>query len=546
MRFMRTVFYNARVYTGTLPLCQAFAVEDGRFVQVGSDAELLASASENASAVDLQGRFVCAGFNDSHMHLLNYGRSLSEAPLASHTDSLADMLACLKDFLRDHPVEEGQWLTGRGWNQDYFTDVSRMPDRWDLDSVSTEIPIMITRACGHCCVVNSCVLELAGIGPGTQSPDGGSIGMENGEPDGRLYENAIELLNGFLPLPDREALKEMIRLACAELNRYGITSAQTDDYFLFRSIPFETVNEAYRELEAEDRLSVRIYEQANFIAPDELKRFVESGNVTGAGSDLFRIGPLKIVGDGALGSRTAHLSLPYADDGQNRGFSLLSGQQMNAMVSYAHAHGMQVAIHAIGDACLDQVLNAIDLALQAHPRADHRHGVVHCQVSRPDQLRRIRELGLHVYAQSIFLDYDNHIVPRLLPPELAESSYSWKTLLESGVSVSNGSDCPVELPDVMGGIECAVTRCSKDGTGPYLPQEAFTVQEALDSLTIRGAEASFEEKRKGRIQAGYHADFVVLGRDPFETDARELHRIPVLATYLAGRCVYQASDPVIS
>ena len=535
---MRTVFYNARIYTGTLPLCQAFAVEDGRFVQVGSDAELLASASENAPAVDLQGRFVCAGFNDSHMHLLNYGRSLSEAPLALHTDSLADMLACLKDFLRDHPVQEGQWLTGRGWNQDYFTDVSRMPDRRDLDSVSSEIPIMITRACGHCCVVNSRVLELAGIGPGTKSPDGGSIGMENGEPDGRLYENAIELLNGFLPLPDKKALKEMIRLACAELNRYGITSAQTDDYFLFRSIPFETVNEAYRELEAEGRLSVRIYEQANFITPDELKRFVESGNVTGAGSDLFRIGPLKIVGDGALGSRTAHLSLPYADDGQNRGFSLLSDEQMNAMVSYAHAHGMQVAIHAIGDACLDQVLNAIDLALQAHPHADHRHGVVHCQVSRPDQLRRIRELGLHVYAQSIFLDYDNHIVPRLLPQDLAASSYSWKTLLKCGVSVSNGSDCPVELPDVMEGIECAVTRCSLDGTGPYLPQEAFTVQEALDSFTIRGAEASFEGNCKGRIREGFLADFVVLGRDPFETDARELHRIPVLATYLGGRCVY--------
>lgn len=123
---MRTVFYNARVYTGTLPLCQAFAVEDGCFVQVGSDAELLASVPKNASAVDLQGRFVCAGFNDSHMHLLNYGKSLSEAPLASHTDSLAGMLACLKHFLRDHPVRKGQWLTGRGWNQDYFTDVSRM------------------------------------------------------------------------------------------------------------------------------------------------------------------------------------------------------------------------------------------------------------------------------------------------------------------------------------------------------------------------------------------------------------------------------------
>ena len=440
---MKTVYYNGRVYTGTLPLCQAFAVEDGRFVQVGSDADLLSSVSGNASAVDLQGRFVCAGFNDSHMHLLNYSQSLHDAQLAGHTNSLADVLACLKDFLHRHHMREGQWLTGRGWNQDYFSDVSRLPDRRDLDSISSVIPIMITRSCGHCCVVNSRVLQLAGIGPDTPNPDGGSIGMENGEPDGRLYDNAIELLNDVLPLPSGDELKEMIGLACAELNRYGVTSAQTDDYFLFRSLPFEAVNDAYRELEAEGKLSVRVYEQANFTTLEELKRFVESGNVTGTGSDLFRIGPVKIVGDGALGSRTAHLSRPYADDGQNRGFSLLSDGQMSAMVSYAHAQGMQIAIHAIGDACLDQVLNAFAHALQEQPRNDHRHGVVHCQVSRPDQLRRIHDLNLHVYAQSVFLDYDNHIVHRLLPPELAASSYSWKTLLKNGVSVSNGSDCPV-------------------------------------------------------------------------------------------------------
>ena len=539
---MRTIYHHGRVYPGELPLCQAFAVEDGRFVRVGSDEELLAFAREGDALVDLQGRFVCAGFNDSHMHLLNFGQSLHAAQLAGHTGSLADLLAYLREYLQGHPVREGQWLTGRGWNQDYFQDVSRMPDRRDLDGISAEIPIMITRACGHCCVVNSRVLELAGIGPDTPSPDGGSIGMENGRPDGRLYDNAMDLLSEVLPLPDQEELKEMIRLACAELNRFGVTSSQTDDYCVFRSIPFETVNAAYRELEDSGELSVRVYEQSNFTTLPELQRFVEAGNVTGAGTELFKIGPLKMLGDGALGSRTAHLSQAYADDENNCGFSLFSDEHMNAMVSYAHAHGMQVAIHAIGDACLDQVLNAVDLALREHPRADHRHGVVHCQVSRPDQLRRIRELDMHVYAQSIFLDYDNHIVNRLLRPELAESSYSWKTLLDSGVSVSNGSDCPVELPDVMEGIECAVTRCSLDGTGPYLPGEAFSVQEALDSFTVHSAEASFEEDRKGRIREGYLADFVILGRDPFETAPRELHRIPILATYLGGRCVYAAPE----
>ena len=203
---------------------------------------------------------------------------------------------------------------------------------------------------------------------------------------------------------------------------------------------------------------------------------------------------------------------------------------------------MQIAIHAIGDACLDQVLDAIEQALKEHPREDHRHGVVHCQVSRLDQLERIRRLQMHVYAQSVFLDSDNHIVNRLLRPELAASSYSWKTLLRSGVSVSNGSDCPVEPPDVMKGIECAVTRCSLDGTGPSLPREAFTVQEALDSFTFRSAEASFDENRKGRIREGYLADFVILGQDPFRCEPRQLHSIPVLASYLNGVCVYRMQD----
>jgi predicted amidohydrolase YtcJ len=143
-----------------------------------------------------------------------------------------------------------------------------------------------------------------------------------------------------------------------------------------------------------------------------------------------------------------------------------------------------------------------------------------------------------VYAQSIFLDYDLHIVEERAGKELANSSYSWKTLMEKGVTVSNGSDCPVELPNVMGGIQCAVTRCDLNGNGPYLPAEAFTVQEALDSFTKAGAKASFEEGTKGEIKPGMLADFVVLGEDPFAADPSTIKDIPILATYLGGKKVY--------
>ena len=536
---MADIYCNRKVFTGELPLISAFAVENGRFIAAGSDAEVLNIKKAGDTLTDLHGAFVCPGFNDSHMHLLNFGQVLLSAQLQDHTGSLRDVLDTLMRHLAEHPLREGAWLTGRGWNQDYFTDVHRMPDRFDLDKVSDKIPIMITRTCGHCCVLNSKALALAGIDAETVSPPGGSIGMQNGMPDGRLYDNAMDLLIGKLPTPDKEGIKDMIRLACRELNGFGITSTQTDDYCVFREIPPEVVNEAYRELEASGELTVRVYEQCNFTEPDELRTFIQKGNTTGTGSDMFKIGPLKLLGDGALGSRTAHLSIPYVGT-ENCGFSLFSKEKLNELVSIANAGGMQVAVHAIGDACLDRVLDAIELALAENPREDHRHGIVHCQITRKDQLDRIEKLGLNIYAQSVFLDYDNHIVTRIVDPKLYRTSYNWKTLLRAGVNVSNGSDCPVELPDVMKGIECAVTRRSLDGTGPYLEDQAFTVLEALQSFTVNGAKSSFEENEKGRIGKGYSADFVILDSDPFETAARSLHSIRVRETFLGGRRVFKA------
>ena len=532
---MKTAYYNARVYTGALPLRGAFTVENGFFTQVGGNEEILSALSPADARVDLGGRFVCAGFNDSHMHLLGFGSTLRGAQLSGHTGSLSGMLAYLREYLKNDPPREGQWLLGRGWNQDLFSDVRRMPDRHDLDAVSREVPIMLSRACGHCSVVNTKALDICGIGPGTVSPEGGAVGFEDGYPDGRLYDNAIELAQRALPPPGRGEIRDMLHAACREVNRYGVTSVQTDDLKVFPGVPWQTILGIYREMEQDGSLTVRVTEQAQFTDTEELLAFIEAGNVSGAGSAMFRIGPVKLLGDGSLGSRTAYLSRPYADDPGTRGFPLYTQERLNEMVSLAHSHGMQLAVHAIGDACLDMVLDATARALKAHPRRDHRHGIVHCQITRPDQLRRIREMGLHVYAQSIFLDYDNHIVEKRAGKDLAGTSYSWKTLKDMGVSVSNGSDCPVEKPDVMAGVECAVTRVSLDGTGPYLPGEAFTVKEALDSFTLRGAEASFEERFKGRIAPGYAADFTVLGEDPFEADPRGLHRIPVDGCYLGGK-----------
>jgi len=529
---MKTAYFNGLVYTGEMPLQQAFLVDNDRFAAVGSDAEILAMNTDRQ--VDLQGNFVCAGFNDSHMHLLNLGQALTVAPLACHTATLKDMVDCLKQT----PPGRGGWILGRGWNQDYFTDVSRMPTRFDLDAVSTEHRVCAVRACGHALCINSRALELLDITADTPQPEGGQILLENGQPNGIFFDNAMDLVYAAIPNPDKENIKDMIRSACRRLNSYGITSCQSDDFCVFQTLPWQVVQEAYQELEASGELTVRVYEQANFTSLPALRCYVEAGNTTGTGTALFRVGPLKMLGDGALGARTAFLSRPYADEPATRGLSVFTPEDFDSLIGYAHEHGMQVAVHCIGDACLDLVLNSMEKALAAHPRQDHRHGIVHCQITRPDQLERIRRNSLHVYAQTIFLDYDIHIVQQRVGEDFAQSSYSWKTLMKKGTTVSNGSDCPVELPDVMAGIQCAVTRCDLKGFGPYLPEEAFTVQEALDSYTKTGAYACFEEGIKGRIQPGMLADFVILGENPFETDHASIKNIPILETRLGGNQVY--------
>jgi len=529
---MKTLYCNAQVYTGQLPLQQAFVTEDDRILCVGSREACLACRPD--ATVDLQGCFVCAGFNDSHMHLLSYGHALSIAPLAQHTRSLEEMLHCLAQT----EPGPGGWILGRGWNQDLFTDVQRMPNRWDLDRVSLTHPVCVTRACGHALTVNSKALELLGITADTPQPEGGEIVLENGQPNGVLLDNAMDLVHAALPCPDKEEVKQLLRTACRALNGYGVTSCHSDDYCVFQALPWQTVNEAYRELEQSGELTVRVYEQANFTTVEALAAFVQAGNTTGVGTDRFRIGPLKLLGDGALGARTAYLTKPYADAPDTRGLSVFPPEAFDALIGFANAHGMQVAVHCIGDACLDLVLNSIEKALAEHPRTDHRHGIVHCQITRPDQLERIAKNKLQVYAQSIFLDYDIHIVHQRVGKALAQTSYSWKTLLDTGATVSNGSDCPVELPNVLGGIQCAVTRCDLNGEGPYLPQQAFTVQQALDSFTKAGAYASFEEGTKGQLLPGMPADFVVLAENPFTTQPDKLNSITVLQTYLAGKQVF--------
>ena len=537
---MRTIYTGGQVFTGALPLAEAFIVEDGCFLSVGTDAQILSLRQEGDAIVPLEGGFVCPGFNDSHMHLLNYGNTMEMCDLTgAATTSLAALQDALRAFAAEHP--EG-WLLGRGWNQDYFSPAGDIPTRHDLDAISADRPICITRCCGHCLTVNTRALELLGLDASTPVPEGGAIDVDaDGRLTGVFRDTAMVLVQSRLPKPTRDDMKRMIRTACKALNSVGVTSCQSDDFCCFENVDWRDVLAAFQEVEQEGGLTVRVYEQSQLTNMQELQAFLDMGYTTGVGSELFRIGPLKMLGDGSLGARTAYLSQSYADAPGEKGIAIFTQEQFNDMVALARSRNMSAAIHAIGDGILDRVLNAYEYAAKLYPDANVRSGVVHVQLTRPDQLQRMKELGLHAYVQTIFIDYDSHIVHARAGEQLAGTSYAFREMQQLGITVSNGTDSPVENPNPMRGLQCAVTRQPLDGSlPPYRPEEALSVENALQIYTAGGAYASFEEETKGKIAPGMLADFTVLAENPFDVPTGDIHKIQTRATYLGGKCVHPA------
>ena len=535
---MINIYYNGKVFTGDDTLQQAFVVKEGKFIYVGNNEDALKYKDENAEIIDLDGKFVCPGFNDSHMHVLGYGYSLKMIELSKNTSSLKEVKDTIQNYIDSNTLRENEWILGRGWNHDYFKDVNSFPTKDDLDNVSKDYPICIIRACGHVCVVNSKALELASINKNTAQIEGGQFDIDkNGEPNGIFRENALNLIYNKIPKPDKEDIKNMILKACKSLNSYGVTSAQTDDFIVFPGLDYEIIIDAYKELTIEEKLTVKIYEQAQLAQKEELENFLAKGYTTGVGDNYFKIGPLKLLGDGSLGARTAYLNEPYSDDDKTSGICTYTQEQFDDMVELAHKNNMQVAIHAIGDKAMDMVVNSIEKALNNYPRNNHRHGVVHCQLTTENLLNRFRDLQLHAYVQSIFLDYDINIVEDRIGPYRSKTSYNFNRLFKD-TTMSNGSDCPVELPNVLNGIYCAVSRKTLTGKGPFLPNEAMSVKDALLSFTKMGAYASFEEDIKGEIAVDKFADFVILSDNILDIDVDKIKDVKVLNTFIDGKCVY--------
>nr|WP_276537065.1 amidohydrolase [Anaerosalibacter massiliensis] len=497
---------------------------------------------DNTEVVDLEGKLLLPGFNDSHMHLLMYSYHIQNVNLVG-TTSIGNIIERTKKFIKERNIASGKWILGIGWNQDYFTEGERVfPTRYDLDKISTEHPIVFTRVCYHIVIANSKAMELAGITKDSPQIEGGKFDLdENGEPIGIFREKAQGLITSHIPESTVEEIKEMLIEGMKNANKCGITSVQTDDFEAIPGKNYENIIKAYKELNEEGKINLRIYEQCLLPSMGRLKGFLDSGYRTGHGDDFFKIGPLKLLGDGSLGARTAALTKPYADCPDTYGIPVFTQEEIDELVEIAHNSDMQIAVHCIGDKAMYMAFEAIEKALAKSPRKDHRHGIVHCQITDEYLLNKFKELNAVAYIQPIFLDYDWKIAESRIGGELLKTCYNWRTLLHSGVHLGFGSDAPVESFNVLNGIYEAVTSKDLNGEpeGGWKPDQTLTVEEAVYGFTMGGAYTSFEENGKGSIEEGKLADMVVLSRDIFEIPEDEIKDVEVEMTIFNGKIVYK-------
>jgi predicted amidohydrolase YtcJ len=500
------------------PEAEAFFVRNGKIVAVGSSEEISKHVGNNTKVILGKGRTVVPGFIDCHAHMAAFGLFLQRLDLRG-VKSIAEIRERLRDY-EDQNIRT-TWILGGRWDQEKLVE-KRYPTRWDLDEAVADKPVFLERVCGHIGVANSKALQLAHLTQGI-TIDGGALDIDSktGLLNGIVRENAIALVRKAIPKRNLKELKAACVLACQKAAEVGLTGV----HWLVESADELRV---LKELYAEEQLPLRVYLG---ISVELLNELVNLGLLTGFGSDMVRIGFVKILADGSLGARTAALKKPYSDKPESSGMMLYSQRKLNQLVLKAHVAELQVAVHAIGDCAIHNVLDVFEKVLELHPRVDHRHRVEHCSVLDPSLIERMKRLGVVVSVQPFFLVSDFWTVSRV-GKERACWIHPFRTLFDEGLVVASGSDCPVATIDPLKGIWAAVSR--KGST-----QESLTVQQALKTYTLNAAYASFEENIRGTIEAGKLADFTVLSDSLFSMTPDEIRNVVVDMTVVGGKVVYR-------
>lgn len=531
---MKTILKSGKIYVEKNNFQEAIFIENGIIQKVGNNEEILKNDADNT--IDLQGKTVLPGLNDSHMHISCVGDAMTSCNLTS-AKSIDDTITLGKKYLENN--KDIVALNGRGWNQDYFTSgEKRLLNRFDLDKISTEIPIVFERVCGHVIVGNTKAIEILGVDENTVV-DGGEIEVGNdGKLNGIFNENAIRLIQSAIPeKSNNEREKDFLKAAKYALS-VGLTTVQSCD-IMYKD--YKCMSEIIHNIYDNNKTKLRYYPQFNFQDINDFKEYLETELKTGKYDEKFLSkGALKLFKDGSLGARTALMLKNYEDASSTKGVAALSDKQMQDLCDLATENGITVVTHAIGDGAIESVINAYENTMK-DGKNPLRHGIVHCQITSMEQLKRIAKLNIAVMYQPIFLDYDLKIVESRVGKKLASTSYAFNTLNNLGAPISFGTDSPVEDCNPFPNIYCAVTRQGIDGKPDdgFYPNEKMSVEDAVDAYTIGSAFNEFKEDTKGRLKPGYVADLIILDKDIFTINSTNIKDIKVEKTMIDGEFVFE-------
>ncbi len=513
---------------------QAVFARGGVIEALGTDKEILALCDTKTVVLDMKGRYILPGITDTHNHLLSAGRSLETLDL-SDARSIDEMIGKGRHFLAENAILPDGWFFARGWDQNRMAE-KRFPNRYDLDLISSDIPLFFERSCGHIAALNSKALDILKIGAGFRISGGVINTDERGEPNGVVSEAAVNWVRMNIPEHSTETLRHWYALATEKMIRHGITSVQTDDLEMVGRT--QGVFDLYEAMEEEDKMPLRIAQQWHLRDEAELEAFIENGN-NKRGGRYFRSGPLKIHVDGTLGARTAALREEYSDDPGNRGVYAHSQGEMSRLVLRAQEAGMQVAFYAIGDGAIERCLNAVETAKSA-ANNDIAHRIVHCQVGGADLYSRMAALGVMADIQPAFVTSDWPIVISRLDTERARWSYAWKSLINFGIPVGAGSDAPTEPFNPFVGIRAAILRqdANNEPEHGWMPSQRLDRVEAFSIYTSGGAKICGELSWRGTLEPGKAADMAAFMEDPFLVSENDLPSLTAGLTVVDGKIRY--------
>ncbi len=526
------VVTNGRIYTAdaTRPVVDAMAIRGGRVVFVGDRAGTKALTGAATQVLDLDGQTVIPGMTDAHAHVLGLGQSLRNVDLVG-TTSYDAVIARVVERAMQTP--KGEWIIGRGWDQNDWGD-TRWPSHEALSRAVPDHPVYLERVDGHAAVVNALAMQRAGLTRATKDPSGGQIIRDaRGEPIGVLVDNAQSLVERSIPAATRAQVKGMVAAAITEMHRWGLTGVHD------AGASAQTL-ELYEELGREGALDLRLYAMISDHAPT-LEAWFRRGPQSGLFDGRLWVRSIKLYQDGALGSRGAALLEPYSDDASTSGLLVSAPAHIREVADRALVAGFQVNTHAIGDHGNRLVLDAYQAALAARPTADHRFRVEHAQILHSDDIPRFAALGVIPSMQASHQTSDMYWAGNRLGETRLRGAYAWRSLLETGTIIPNGSDFPVEYVDPLISFKASVSRQDAKGwpVGGWFPEQRMTREEALKSMTIWPSYAAFQERELGSLTPGKHADFVVLDQDLLRIPDAMLSQVRVRSTWFAGRKVYE-------